>query len=98
MSGSNMWQRSRPKPMKAGCNMASFSQRLELRQSQRLTVTPQMRQAIGMLQLSNLELTDFIEDEIKQNPLLEWHGPSLGEGVSGEGGEVPAALPEMFTG
>jgi RNA polymerase sigma-54 factor len=48
-----------------------FSQRLELRQSQALVMTPQLQQAIKMLQLSNLELADFIETEIEQNPLLE---------------------------
>src|SRR5260370_1987212 len=48
-----------------------FSQRLELRQSQALVMTPQLQQAIKMLQLSNLELADFVEAEIEQNPLLE---------------------------
>ncbi len=48
-----------------------FSQRLELRQSQTLVMTPQLQQAIKMLQLSNLELTDFVDAEIQQNPLLE---------------------------
>jgi hypothetical protein len=50
---------------------AGFSGRLELRQSQALVMTPQLQQAIKMLQLSNLELTDFIDGEIQQNPLLE---------------------------
>ena len=50
-----------------------FSQRLELRQSQALVMTPQLQQAIKMLQLSNIELADFVETEIEQNPLLE-HG------------------------
>jgi RNA polymerase sigma-54 factor len=48
-----------------------FSQRLELRQSQALVMTPQLQQAIKMLQLSNLELADFVDAEIEQNPLLE---------------------------
>ena len=48
-----------------------FSQRLEVRQSQALVMTPQLQQAIKMLQLSNLELTDFVDTEIQQNPLLE---------------------------
>jgi RNA polymerase sigma-54 factor len=48
-----------------------FSQRLELRQSQALVMTPQLQQAIKMLQLSNLELAEFVESEIEQNPLLE---------------------------
>jgi RNA polymerase sigma-54 factor len=52
-------------------NRIGFSQRLELRQSQALVMTPQLQQAIKMLQLSNIELGDFVEAEIEQNPLLE---------------------------
>jgi RNA polymerase sigma-54 factor len=54
-------------------NVAGFSQRPELRpsQTQTLIMTPQMQQFIKMLQLSNLELTDFVDSEIQQNPLLE---------------------------
>ena len=48
-----------------------FSQRLELRQGQALVMTPQLQQAIKMLQLSNLELAEFVETEIERNPLLE---------------------------
>ncbi|MBI1206454.1 MAG: RNA polymerase factor sigma-54 [Azospirillum sp.] len=49
----------------------ALSQRLDLRQSQSLVMTPQLQQAIKLLQLSNLELSDFIDREIEQNPLLE---------------------------
>jgi len=52
-------------------NRTGISQRLELRQSQALVMTPQLQQAIKMLQLSNLELGDFVDGEIQQNPLLE---------------------------
>ncbi len=48
-----------------------FSQRLALRQSQALVMTPQLQQAIKMLQLSNLELVEFLAAEIERNPLLE---------------------------
>jgi RNA polymerase sigma-54 factor len=44
---------------------------LELRQTQALVMTPQLQQAIKMLQLSNLELADYVDAEIEQNPLLE---------------------------
>jgi len=47
------------------------TQRLELRQAQSLVMTPQLQQAIKLLQLSNLELCAFVEQEIDQNPLLE---------------------------
>ena len=51
-------------------NRIGFSQRLELRQSQALVMTPQLQQAIKMLQLSNVELAEFVDSEIEQNPLL----------------------------
>ena len=45
--------------------------RLELRQGQTLVMTPQLQQAIKLLQLSNIELTAYVEEELEQNPLLE---------------------------
>ena len=45
--------------------------RLELRQSQNLVMTPQLQQAIKLLQLNNIELTSFVEQELERNPLLE---------------------------
>ena len=45
--------------------------RLELRQSQTLAMTPQLQQAIKLLQLSQLELADYIQDQLEKNPLLE---------------------------
>ena len=60
-------------------NRTSFSQRLELRQSQSLVMTPQLQQAIKMLQFSNRELNDFIDNEIKQNPFLERQEIELGK-------------------
>jgi RNA polymerase sigma-54 factor len=44
---------------------------LSIRQSQQLVLTPQLAQAIKLLQLSNLELEAFIAEEISKNPLLE---------------------------
>ncbi len=49
----------------------TLSQRLDLRQSQTLVMTPQLQQAIKLLQLSNLELAEYIDREIEQNPLLD---------------------------
>lgn len=51
--------------------MSKISQTLDLRQSQQLVMTPQLQQAIKLLQLNNMELAEFIEEEIAQNPLLE---------------------------
>jgi RNA polymerase sigma-54 factor len=45
--------------------------KLELRQGQQLVMTPQLQQAIRLLQLSNLELGAFVENELERNPLLE---------------------------
>lgn len=45
--------------------------RLEIRQGQTLVMTPQLQQAIKLLQLSNLELSSHIEAELERNPLLE---------------------------
>jgi RNA polymerase sigma-54 factor len=51
--------------------MSNVSQRLDLRQSQNLVMTPQLQQAIKLLQLNNIELSEYIEGELAQNPLLE---------------------------
>jgi RNA polymerase sigma-54 factor len=44
--------------------------RLEVRQGQGLVITPQLQQAIKLLQLSNIELEAFLEAELERNPLL----------------------------
>lgn len=51
--------------------MAGLMQKLEMRQGQSLVMTPQLQQAIKLLQLSNIELAEFVENELEQNPLLE---------------------------
>ena len=53
---------------------------LELRQqlklAQNLVMTPQVRQAITLLQLTRLDLTQALQAEIEQNPALETDGPA----------------------
>lgn len=49
----------------------ALTQKLELRQGHALVMTPQLQQAIKLLQLSNLELCAFVEQELERNPLLE---------------------------
>jgi RNA polymerase sigma-54 factor len=49
----------------------ALTQKLELRQSQSLVMTPQLQQAIKLLELSNLELAAYVEGELERNPLLE---------------------------
>ena len=49
----------------------ALSTRLELRQTTSLVMTPQLQQAIKLLQLSNFELASYVEQELERNPLLE---------------------------
>ena len=49
----------------------AIAPRLDLRQSQTLVMTPQLRQAIKLLQFSNIEVNSFVEEELERNPLLE---------------------------
>ena len=52
----------------------ALSQRLEFRQTQALVMTPQLMQAIKLLQLSSLDLAVYVEGELERNPLLERGG------------------------
>ena len=58
----------------------ALSQRLEFRQSQALVMTPQLMQAIKLLQLSSLDLAAYVEGELERNPLLERAGEEDGPG------------------
>jgi RNA polymerase sigma-54 factor len=49
----------------------ALTQRLQIRQSQALVMTPQLMQAIKLLQLSNLDLVAYVEAELERNPLLD---------------------------
>jgi RNA polymerase sigma-54 factor len=49
----------------------ALSAKLQVRQTQSLVITPQLMQAIRLLQMSALELDRFIDAELEQNPLLE---------------------------
>ena len=55
----------------------ALSARLEIRQGQGLVITPQLQQAIKLLQLSNLELEAFVEEELERNPLLQRDEPEV---------------------
>lgn len=71
----------------------ALAQRLDLRQAQTLVMTPQLQQAIKLLQLSNIELSDFVDREIEQNPLLEREtGPTDGGSDPVSNGEAPGGL------
>src|SRR5262245_66234014 len=64
----------------------ALTQRLQIRQSQALVMTPQLMQAIKLLQLSNLDLVAYVEGELERNPLLERAAE-----VPAATGEAPAA-------
>ncbi len=49
----------------------ALTQKLQIRQSQTLVMTPQLMQAIKLLQLSNLDLVAYVEAELERNPLLD---------------------------
>jgi RNA polymerase sigma-54 factor len=51
--------------------MVSLAPRLDFRQTQQLVMTPQLRQAIKLLQSSNLEVSAFVEEELERNPMLD---------------------------
>jgi RNA polymerase sigma-54 factor len=58
--------------------------RLEIRQGQSLVITPQLQQAIKLLQLSNLELETYVEGELERNPLLQREDSDQPEAERGE--------------
>ncbi|MEM6627300.1 MAG: RNA polymerase factor sigma-54 [Pseudomonadota bacterium] len=59
----------------------ALAPKLQMRQGQSLVMTPQLQQAIKLLQLSNIELAEYVETELEKNPLLQ----------RGEAGETVAA-------
>src|SRR5436305_897642 len=71
----------------------ALTQRLEMRHSQALVMTPQLMQAIKLLQLSNLDLVAYVEGELERNPLLErsseaeGSAPEPGADERGSGGD-----------
>ena len=73
----------------------ALAARLELRQGQGLVITPQLQQAIKLLQLSNVELEAFVDAELERNPLLQREdgdGPALDEGPASDDGAAEASF------
>lgn len=77
----------------------AISTKLMMRQGQALVMTPQLLQAIKLLQFSNLELAAFLHDELERNPLLEAHEGDGGVDAAdpSQGGAEPSAA-EPFEG
>ncbi len=44
---------------------------ITLKQVPKLVMTPEMQQSVRILQLSSMELMEYIQREIEQNPMLE---------------------------
>ncbi len=62
----------------------ALSPKIELKTSQHLAMTPQLQQAIKLLQMSNVELAEFLTTEIDRNPFLELAKVDLGAGETGK--------------
>jgi RNA polymerase sigma-54 factor len=78
-----------------------LKQRLDQRQLQKLILAPALQQAIKLLPLTNLEITEVIDEELAQNPMLELEEESedhsaegTGETESPEGSPLAGEAPE----
>ena len=79
----------------------ALTPRLELKYNQSLFMTPQLQQAIRLLQMSNLDLHEYVETELAENPMLErddsnssaeYDGPDEVINEKAENGENPEIL------
>ncbi len=68
----------------------------ELRLSQQLVMTPQLQQAIKLLQLSRLELAGVVEQELQENPVLEETQDVEEERTSAQAAEAQLSDPEIY--
>ena len=82
----------------------AITPKLEIKQSQSLLMTPQLRQAINLLQMSNLELNTLIDEELAANPLLQKEEANAGDEADlpqtiddYDTDETPSLLEEDFT-
>ncbi|AWI55706.1 RNA polymerase factor sigma-54 [Sinorhizobium fredii] len=87
----------------------ALSASLHLRQSQSLVMTPQLMQSIQLLQMTHLELGQFIAQEVEKNPLLEFQsgdeagfgsdrpeGEETGLAAEAGGGEEPVDQGDLY--
>jgi RNA polymerase sigma-54 factor len=68
----------------------ALEQKLHLRMSQKLIMTPSLQQAIKLLQMTKLELQEEITQEMTENPLLEELGEGGAEAEKADGEETGA--------
>jgi len=69
----------------------SLGLRLDVKQSQQLVMTPQLQQAIKLLQMTNLEVTGYVDQELAENPFLDGE---RGAEVARDGIEAPVVAAE----
>lgn len=74
--------------------MAYLEQKLQARLSQKLIITPQLQQAIKLLQLSKLDLQQEISHELVNNPALEEAGTTLEQGSESTANEAASQSSE----
>jgi RNA polymerase sigma-54 factor len=77
----------------------ALSQGLDIKLSQALVMTPQLQQAIKLLQLNNIELGAFVDEELLQNPLLvraEERDEPLAALTTGDAGDDPRGQKPAF--
>ncbi len=68
-----------------------MKQTLQLKLGQQLTMTPQLQQAIRLLQLSTLELQTEIQEALESNPMLEMVEDGAADGDAAAEGAAPSA-------
>ena len=61
-----------------------LGQQLKIKQNQSLIMTPQLQQAIKLLQLTNIELSDFIEKAQLENPFLKENNQTITKKIVGK--------------
>src|SRR5262249_48774532 len=66
----------------------------QLKLSQQLVMTPQLQQAIKLLQMSRMELVDLVRDEMLENPILEEQADQEGRREAVANGAVSREGPE----
>lgn len=69
----------------------ALSAKLEMRQGQALIMTPQLMQAIKLLQMSNTDVLAYVDAELEKNPLLERNDTDSREAPEEAPGETAAS-------
>ncbi len=65
--------------------MSGMEIKQQLRMSQQLVMTPQLQQAIKLLQLSRMELVELVREELVENPILEESQEAPGQSPASDG-------------